>query len=43
MKYIDRSILNEIGTFLWGLKNRLLEKIDKYKETDQKPLDILPH
>ena len=40
---MERSILNEIDTFLWGLKNRLLEKIGKYKEIDQKPLDILPH
>ena len=49
---MERRILNEIGTFsceneeqitkLTGLKNGLLEKIDKVKEIDQKILDILP-
>ena len=49
---MDRSILDEIGTFsceneeqitkLTGLKNVILEKIDKVKEIDQKVLDILP-
>ena len=52
MKNMERSILDEIGTFsceneeqttkLTGLKNGLLEKIDKVKEIDQKILDILP-
>ena len=52
MKNMKRSILDEIGTFscenekqiskLTGLKNGLLEKIDKVKEIDQKILDILP-
>ena len=52
MKNMDRSILDEIGTFsceneeqitkLTGLKNVILEKIDKVKEIDQKALDILP-
>ena len=51
MKNMERSILDEIGTFscknekqitkLTGLKNGLLEKIDKVKEIDQKILDIL--
>ena len=51
MKNMKRSILDEIGTFscenekqiskLTGLKNGLLEKIDKVKEIDQKILDIL--
>ena len=51
-KNMDRSILDEIGTFsceneeqitkLTGLKNVILEKIDKVKEIDQKVLDILP-
>ena len=51
MKNMERSILDEIGTFsceneeqirkLTGLKkNGLLEKIDKVKEIDQKILDI---
>ena len=50
MKNIERSILDDIGTFscedeeqitkLTGLKNGLLEKIDKVKEIDQKILDI---
>ena len=45
MKNMERSILDEIGTFsceneeeitkLTGLKNGLLEKIDKVKEIDQ--------
>ena len=49
---MERSILGEISTFsceneeqitkLTGLKNGLLEKIDKGKDTDQKILDILP-
>ena len=49
---MERSILDEIGTFsceneeqitkLTGLKNGLLEKINKVKEIDQKILDILP-
>ena len=53
MKNMERSILDEIGTFsckneeqitkLTGLKNRVLEKIDKVKEINQKILDILPH
>ena len=52
MKNMERSILHEIGTVsceneeqitkLTGLKNGLLEKIDKVQETDQKILDILP-
>ena len=52
MKNMDRNILDEIGTFsceneeqiikLTGLKNVILEKIDKVKEIDQKVLDILP-
>ena len=52
MKNMERSILDEIGPFscknekqitkLTGLKNGLLEKIDKVKEIDQKILDILP-
>ena len=52
MKNMERSILGEIGTFsceneeqitkLTGLKNGLLEKIDKGKDTDQNVLDILP-
>ena len=52
MKNMERSILDEICTFsckneeqitrLTGLKNGLLEKIDKVKEIDQKILDILP-
>ena len=47
---MERRILNEICTFsceneeqitkLTGLKNGLLEKIDKVKEIDQKILDI---
>ena len=51
MKNIERSILDDIGTFscedeeqitkLTGLKNGLLEKIDKVKEIDQKILHIL--
>ena len=51
MKNMERSILDEIGTFscvneeqiskLTGLKNGLLEKIDKVKEIDQKILHIL--
>ena len=50
MKNMERSILDEIGPFscknekqitkLTGLKNGLLEKIDKVKEIDQKILDI---
>ena len=52
MKNIERSILDDIGTFscedeeqitkLTGLKNGLLEKIDKVKEIDKKYL-ILYH
>ena len=52
MENMERSILDEIGTFsceneeqiakLTGLKNGLLEKINKVKEIDQKILDILP-
>ena len=52
MKNMERSILDEICTFsckneeqitrLTGLKNGLLEKIDKVKEIDQKIHDILP-
>ena len=48
MKNMERSILDEIGTFscknekqitkLTGLKNGLLEKIDKVKEIDKKYL-----
>ena len=48
MKNIERSILDDIGTFscedeeqttkLTGLKNGLLEKIDKVKEIDKKYL-----
>ena len=51
MKNMERSILDEIGTFscvneeqiskLTGLKNGLLEEIDKVKEIDQKILHIL--
>ena len=50
-KNMERSILDEIGTFsckneeqitkLTGLRNGLLEKIDKVKEIDQKILYIL--
>ena len=49
---MERSILDEIGSFsceneeqiatLTGLKNGLLEKINKVKEIGQKILDILP-
>ena len=52
MNNVERSILDEIGTFsckneeqitkLTGLKNGVLEKIDKVKEINQKILDILP-
>ena len=52
MENMEWSILDEIGTFsceneeqisrLTGLKNGLLEKIDKVKKIDQKILDILP-
>ena len=52
IKSMERSILDEIGPFsckkekqitkLTGLKNGLLEKIDKVKEIDQKMLYILP-
>ena len=52
MTNMERNILGEIGTFsceneeqitkLTGLKNGLLEKIDKVKDTDQNVLDILP-
>ena len=49
---MERSILDQVGTFsceneeqitkLTGLKNELLEKIDKVKEIDKKIFDILP-
>ena len=52
MKNMERSILDEIGTFsceneeqitkLTVVKNGLFEKIDKVKEIDQKTLHILP-
>ena len=52
MKNKERRILDEIGSFsceneeqiskLTGLKNGLLEKINKVKEIGQKILDILP-
>ena len=51
MKNMERSILDEIGTFsceneeqitrLTGLKDGLLEKTDKVKEIDQGIIDIL--
>ena len=51
MKKMERSILDEIGTFsceneeqitrLTGLKDGLLEKTDKVKEIDQRIIDIL--
>ena len=51
MKNMERSILDEIGTFsceneeqitrLTGLKDGLLEKTDKVKEIDQRIIDIL--
>ena len=51
MKNMERSVLDEIGTFSCeneeqiakptGLENGLLDKVNKVKEIDQKILDIL--